>query len=57
MAWSDGDTVFEVNSCAALMAALRKCPYLTRVERGVSEEGWREETRKGGGTSRSVSEW
>jgi hypothetical protein len=47
----------EMRNCAAFIAAERKCPLDTRVERGVSGEGCEEEIRKGGGTSRSVKGW
>jgi hypothetical protein len=57
VSWSDGDIVFEVSCCAALMAALRKCPDWIKAGRGVSGDGWSEETRSGGGTSRIVSGW
>lgn len=53
--WSEGAIPLEVSSWAALIAALLKCPPLIRDSSGVSVEGWREETRNGGGTSNNVS--
>jgi hypothetical protein len=47
----------DVSSCADFIAALRKFPLVMSSWRGVEGSGCREETRKGGGTSRRVSGW
>lgn len=45
----------DVRRDAALMAALRKWPDDIRTGKGVEGSGCVVDTRKGGGTSRSVS--
>lgn len=58
MTWSFGERVGEVRAAAAAMAAERKEPEARRTGRGVvSDNGWFEGVRKGGGTSRWVRGW